>query len=117
MAPCLPWRINCTKSVGLTPSLFVYVRYHLSNQKRRQRLMGVWKSLVNFPVSKKALLKAASNKVVPIHLVIGKEDKIIDWNRIQDVLHKWPSPKRLHYLNAGHQLITENTAKLILENR
>jgi len=92
-----------------------YIRYHLATKERRHRLMGVWLSLPDFPVDRVTLLHAANNATIPIHLILGKEDKIVDWNKLADWLEKWPA-ERLHYLETGHQLINEKTAKLLKKN-
>lgn len=100
-------------SIGLLDAFSLrYLRYHLSNKERRRRLMGVWKSQAHFPVRKHRLLKVARNGPVPMHLVVGNTDDLINWKRVRNWLKKWPNGK-LHTLAAGHQLINEQTAALI----
>lgn len=89
-----------------------YVRHHLSDAFSRQRLMGTWTALPNFPVDREQLLSAIIHDNMPFHLVIGRKDPLIDWGKIEDWLKKWPA-SNLHELNAGHDLITEEVAELI----
>lgn len=91
-----------------------YLRYHFAKKERLRRLIGVWRSLKYFPIKKQPLLKEAKQGTVPIQLVIGKTDELINWNQLHNWLDKWPS-ELLHLLDLGHQLVNEVTAKLLMK--
>lgn len=90
-----------------------YLKHHLSDSFRRQRLMGTWRSIPHFPVDKEKLLEAAIQQHPPINLVISEKDKLIDWESLREWLKTWPE-ENLHRVAAGHRLIREETAQLIL---
>ncbi len=89
-----------------------YIRHHLSDEFHRQRLMGSWINLPHFPVDRDQLLKTVTHEKLPVHLVIGRKDPLIDWTLLADWLKKWPA-SNLHELNAGHDLINDQVAELI----
>ena len=97
--------------MGLLDAFSVrYIRHHISDAFRRRRLLGSWIALPHFPVDMDQLLKWAEKR--KIHLVFGKADALINWERIREWLKKWPA-SNLHELDAGHDLINGQVARLI----
>lgn len=90
-----------------------YIRHHLSDAFRRKRLLGSWMAMPYFPVDRNKLLEFAIKSPLPIHLVLGKKDPLIDWPQLADWLKKWPA-SNLHELDAGHDLINDRVAGRIV---
>ena len=89
-----------------------YMRHHLSDERKRHRLMGTWLMLPHFPVDRAQLLHTVRQGGTGIQLVVGKKDALIDWEGIADWLKKWPA-SNFYELNAGHNLINQQVAQLI----
>ena len=77
--------------LGLIDAFSVrFLRFHLANEGRRRRLMGIWRSLPQFSFDRKKLLQWAKRPAPALHLILGREDQLIDWNGLTNWLEKWP---------------------------
>lgn len=112
----LRWTTRLNKMGLIDAFSHRYMRYHLADQKRRRRLMGVWTSLKSFPLDKVRLLKSAHQADAPIHMVIGRMDELIDWKSLENWLAQWPKEQLHLFDNLGHELLTPEVMQLIVEN-
>ena len=98
----------------IKPIVNTFVQVHLSNPRRRRRLLGVWISHQYFMTYPWQFARLLRKEKIPIDLFYGKKDKIIPARWGQDFVHKIPHA-RLHLLESNHKLINKELASRLVE--
>lgn len=91
------------------PIVNKFVQVHLSNPRKRNRLMGTWISLADFITYPWRFARLLNEKQISIDLYYGKKDEIIPVKGGKRFCKSVPHAK-LHVLESNHRLINEELA-------
>lgn len=107
--------LQITNALGLiNRSIFKFIRYYLHDAKARELLFNRWTCLQSIRPDLKLIKKIIYTHQVPVHLLYGKYDRIIRHERGEKFRRGIESFCTLQVIQAGHQLLQEKHANLII---
>ncbi len=96
-----------------------FMTHHLGDEKNRERLLGTWIFTAEFVSSQEKLLQTLNKKKIPVVLIYGREDKIIQPEGGLKLKENYPLAE-LHFIEAGHKIFGKNLEDFVsgyLESR
>ncbi len=91
-----------------------FVSHYISTEAIRKQLSLVWPTMSKLMPSRKKVRNIIENKQIPVHLFMGKYDKVIP-AALGKKFAKDAKSVQLHILDKGHHIIGADTASLIAQ--
>lgn len=113
------WLIHLAKRLKriqlLDPFVVQYLKYHLENAQRRERLFYTWNSLPEFGINTNALRKNLEKGIYALHIILGKNDQLISEKKLRKKLSNLPNTQ-MYTLSNGHRLDADEIGQIILNS-
>lgn len=108
--------LQISNRLGLiNQSVFKFIRFYLHDTTARQLLYERWTCLRSIRPHLESIKKIIQTRQIPVRLLYGKYDRIIRHERAEKFQHGIESFCTLQVIEAGHQLLQEKNASLIIQ--
>ncbi len=112
------WFLNLLSAlhkIGLVPKYtHRFMTHHLGNEKNRKRLLGTWIFTAEFVSNQKKILQTLQEKKIPVVIIYGREDKIIQPEGGLKLKENYPLTE-VHFIEAGHKIFGKKLENTLLE--
>lgn len=83
-----------------------FIKHHLEDQRKRDRMTRTWLSLRHFQPKERLINQACRQRQIPIHILLGKNDPFIPAKKLTRAVAQWPCT-HITYTEEGHLPRTE----------
>lgn len=100
--------LSALYKIGLVPKYtHRFMTHHLADEKNRKRLFGTWIFTAHFVSNQQKILQTLEAKKIPVVIVYGREDKIIQSEGGLKLKENYPLAE-VHFIEAGHKIFGKN---------
>lgn len=98
----------------VNPSIFKFAVHYIDDRAVRRELYIRWTATRKFRPRPRRIAALVRTRRVPVHLVYGKFDRIIRWERGEKFRVRCPADCHLSLIEAGHQLLRPQYLPVLL---
>ena len=100
--------LSALYKIGIVPKYtHRFMTHHLNDEKNRKRLFGTWIFTAHFVSNQQKILQTLGSKKIPVIIIYGREDKIIQAEGGLRLKENYPLAE-LHFIEAGHKIFGRN---------
>jgi len=89
-----------------------FMTHHLGNEFNRKRLFGTWIFTADFVSNQEQILRDLQVIEIPVTIIYGRNDKIIQSEGGLALAEKYPLAK-IYFVDAGHKIFGQELANVI----
>lgn len=94
------------KAKVLNKRHYRFVKQHLEDQNKREKMIRTWLSMRHFPIREDLIKQACQEYDLPIHILLGRNDPFVHARRLTRIVSQWPCTQ-IDYTEEGHLPRTE----------